>query len=43
MHSAEIYNYESFRREMVQKDLHFPGAPKPDQPAPGAEVFCENS
>ena len=30
---AETYNYVSFRKEMVQKDLHFPDGPEPGQVA----------
>jgi hypothetical protein len=31
---AENYNYDTFKKEMVQKDLHFPGGPGPGSPAP---------
>lgn len=31
---SETYNYETFRREMVQEDLHFRGGPEPGQLAP---------
>ena len=34
----ETYNYESFRKEMVQKDLHFPGGPEPGQRAPDFDL-----
>ena len=35
---AETYNYVSFRKEMVQKDLHFPDGPEPGQVAPDFDL-----
>jgi len=36
--SAEPYNYDTFRRHMMKDDLHFPGGPRPGQPAPDFDL-----
>lgn len=33
--TEETYNYEAFRRPMVQEDMGFRGGPRPGEPAPG--------
>jgi hypothetical protein len=32
------YNYDTFRRSMVDEDLRFSGGPGPGEPAPGFDL-----
>ena len=32
------YNYDTFRRSRVRKDLHFPGGPGPGEAAPDVDL-----
>jgi hypothetical protein len=34
----EPYNYDTFRRHMMQQDMHFRGGPAPGQPAPDFDL-----
>ncbi len=37
--AEEIYNYDTFRRHMMQEDMHFRGGPEPGQLAPDFELL----
>ena len=30
---SETYNYDTFRKQRMKEDMHFPGGPQPGQPA----------
>ena len=36
--TEETYNYDSFRRSMVQEDMGFRGGPRPGEPAPDFDL-----
>jgi hypothetical protein len=36
--TAETYNYDTFRRSMVEKDMSFRGGPRPGEPAPDFDL-----
>ncbi len=36
--AEEIYNYDTFLRHMMQKDMHFRGGPEPGQLAPDFDL-----
>jgi peroxiredoxin len=35
---AESYNYDTFRRHIMEEDMHFSGGPQPGQPAPDFDL-----
>jgi hypothetical protein len=36
--TADPYNYDTFRRYMIPRDLHFHGGPQPGQGAPDFDL-----
>lgn len=36
--AEEIYNYDTFRRDMVQEDIRFDGGPRPGELAPDFDL-----
>ena len=36
--AQEAYNYDTFRRHMMQEDMHFRGGPEPGQMAPDVDL-----
>lgn len=36
--AEESYNYDTFRRDMVQKDMSFDGGPRPGELAPDFDL-----
>jgi hypothetical protein len=36
--AQQAYNYDTFRRHMMQEDMHFRGGPEPGQVAPDVDL-----